>query len=52
VLVIPNMTERNDKCPCGSGKKYKKCCMKNFSKGGSPLMKRLNIDSEGVGSSK
>ncbi len=19
---------RNDKCPCGSGKKYKKCCMK------------------------
>jgi uncharacterized protein YecA (UPF0149 family) len=18
---------RNDKCPCGSGKKYKKCCM-------------------------
>ena len=20
---------RNDLCPCGSGKKYKKCCMKN-----------------------
>ena len=20
---------RNDKCPCGSGKKYKNCCMKN-----------------------
>ena len=19
---------RNDLCPCGSGKKYKKCCMK------------------------
>ena len=19
---------RNDKCPCGSGKKYKKCCLK------------------------
>ena len=19
--------ERNDKCPCGSGKKYKKCCL-------------------------
>jgi uncharacterized protein YecA (UPF0149 family) len=18
---------RNDKCPCGSGKKYKKCCL-------------------------
>jgi uncharacterized protein YecA (UPF0149 family) len=20
---------RNDVCPCGSGKKYKNCCMKN-----------------------
>lgn len=20
---------RNDPCPCGSGKKYKKCCMKD-----------------------
>ncbi|MBP7150077.1 MAG: SEC-C domain-containing protein, partial [Agathobacter sp.] len=20
---------RNDPCPCGSGKKYKKCCGKN-----------------------
>ena len=19
--------ERNDKCPCGSGRKYKKCCL-------------------------
>jgi len=23
---------RNDPCPCGSGKKYKKCCMKNETK--------------------
>ena len=22
-------TGRNEMCPCGSGKKYKKCCMKN-----------------------
>lgn len=21
---------RNDPCPCGSGKKYKKCCMNNI----------------------
>lgn len=21
------MPSRNDKCPCGSGKKYKNCCM-------------------------
>ncbi len=27
--VISNKTVgRNDPCPCGSGKKYKKCCMK------------------------
>jgi tetratricopeptide (TPR) repeat protein len=23
-----NVVKRNDPCPCGSGKKYKKCCMK------------------------
>ena len=23
------MVERNDPCPCGSSKKYKKCCGKN-----------------------
>ncbi len=22
-----NKPERNEPCPCGSGKKYKKCCM-------------------------
>jgi len=22
---------RNDPCPCGSGKKYKSCCMKNMA---------------------
>jgi len=22
---------RNDPCPCGSGKKYKKCCMRQSS---------------------
>lgn len=31
-VVIPVRTEpkirRNDLCPCGSGKKYKKCCLK------------------------
>jgi preprotein translocase subunit SecA len=24
--IIPKI-ERNDPCPCGSGKKYKKCCL-------------------------
>ncbi len=31
------MAGRNDKCPCGSGKKYKKCCMTNFTKGHAPI---------------
>lgn len=25
-------TQRNDKCPCGSGKKYKKCCLPKILK--------------------
>jgi tetratricopeptide (TPR) repeat protein len=29
--VVPS---RNDPCPCGSGKKYKKCCMKALEGGG------------------
>jgi uncharacterized protein YecA (UPF0149 family) len=32
ILMIPKEFDgkigRNDKCPCGSGKKYKKCCGK------------------------
>ncbi|WP_046058749.1 SEC-C metal-binding domain-containing protein, partial [Clostridium sp. IBUN13A] len=27
-LVVSNKVGRNDPCPCGSGKKYKKCCGK------------------------
>lgn len=27
-IVKENKTGRNDPCPCGSGKKYKKCCGK------------------------
>lgn len=26
-VVNPDKTGRNDPCPCGSGKKYKKCCL-------------------------
>ena len=26
-IVSTTVTSRNDPCPCGSGKKYKKCCM-------------------------
>lgn len=27
--ITKNKTGRNDPCPCGSGKKYKKCCLNN-----------------------
>ena len=27
-LEAANIVGRNDPCPCGSGKKYKKCCGK------------------------
>jgi hypothetical protein len=26
---MPDKVGRNDPCPCGSGKKYKKCCMRS-----------------------
>ena len=28
-VIKPPKVGRNDPCPCGSGKKYKKCCGKN-----------------------
>ena len=32
-IIVPVRSEpkiqRNEKCPCGSGKKYKNCCLKN-----------------------
>ena len=27
--MLPSTIQRNEICPCGSNKKYKKCCMKN-----------------------
>lgn len=26
-IVNVRKTQRNEKCPCGSGKKFKKCCL-------------------------
>jgi len=26
-IIKPKKTSRNEQCPCGSGKKYKECCM-------------------------
>ena len=30
IIVKPEKIGRNDPCPCGSGKKYKKCCGKDI----------------------
>jgi hypothetical protein len=30
-IMSPKKISRNDPCPCGSGKKYKKCCLTNRS---------------------
>lgn len=30
-IPIRHKVGRNDPCPCGSGKKYKKCCLQNIS---------------------
>jgi len=32
---------RNDPCPCGSGKKYKKCCLKK-----DELKKAISLPNE------
>lgn len=31
-IIEPKKIGRNEPCPCGSGKKYKKCCMKKQTK--------------------
>jgi hypothetical protein len=40
-VVVPVRTEpkirRNDPCPCGSGKKYKNCCLKNRGNGNEKI---------------
>ena len=39
-------TNRNDPCPCGSGKKYKNCCeQKRFQSGDENRITRLLITS-------
>jgi uncharacterized protein len=46
------MTEkagRNDPCPCGSGKKYKQCCLKNERPRGSAPRKFKATVIEGGG---
>jgi hypothetical protein len=34
--MVQSRVSRNDPCPCGSGKKYKQCCMKRDNESRSP----------------
>ena len=44
---------RNDPCPCGSGKKYKKCCyQKDQGKGTTPALTKRAIKVIGKGASQ
>lgn len=36
---MPPQLERNSPCPCGSGKKYKKCCQLGLETGTLPAEK-------------
>ena len=43
---------RNDPCPCGSGKKYKKCCGLNEGLRKKPKIGALGMLSQAAGSKK
>lgn len=36
MIIEAKKPERNEPCPCGSGRKYKKCCMEKVSRQLSP----------------
>ena len=38
IMIMSNKIGRNDKCPCGSGKKYKHCHLKNSGNSKSQKM--------------
>jgi hypothetical protein len=43
----PSRVSRNDPCPCGSGKKYKQCCMSKVHEGRSPRTTASITDLQG-----
>ena len=44
-LSIYKDTKRNDKCPCGSGKILKKCCMKEYRESKKELTTTVKVSS-------
>ena len=45
-------TGRNDPCPCGSGKKYKQCCLKNQKPLGKRRFKATVLNPKAMQASK
>src|SRR3989344_6401854 len=41
-----NKIGRNDSCPCGSGRKYKKCCMSKQNQSQNPTKRGIASDEE------
>lgn len=41
--MLNNKMSRNDLCPCGSGKKYKKCCLENAQSKSDPFVIRSEV---------
>ena len=37
---------RNDACPCGSGKKYKQCCLKRLNRSEYDLIREAVIENQ------
>lgn len=42
-LILPMKVGRNDPCPCGSGRKYKKCCLGRAKGSGSNNLAELYL---------
>ncbi len=44
-VVLPPKVGRNDLCPCGSGRKYKKCCIDGpmVQQGGNLAPEELSV---------
>ena len=48
VLTATKQPSRNSLCPCGSGKKFKHCCLHQYNRGKQGLVKGITsgIDSK------
>ncbi|QGJ71388.1 Preprotein translocase SecA subunit [Planctomycetales bacterium 10988] len=40
IRKVYSNVRRNDKCPCGSGKKFKSCCLRRIQQGQPPLWEK------------